>query len=38
MLDQALDSGFKVKVGGNPPGDQWRNALAEAVIELDSKA
>lgn len=36
MLDLALDTGFKVKVGGTPLGDQWKDALVETVIELDS--
>ena len=36
MLDQALDTGFKVKIGGTPLSDQWKNALVETLIELDS--
>lgn len=36
MLDQALDTGFKIKINGAALSDQGKDALVETVIELDS--
>jgi uncharacterized protein involved in type VI secretion and phage assembly len=36
VLDQALDTGFKIKIAGTPLSEQGKDALVETVVELDS--